>query len=180
MSGRYERVSKATNHLRESSGDASGTTTYTNSVGFQINPSDDEDATSPVNHLSTHNAVPHSPPPSFHSRASSPARRNQVDPDLADAFDDPDDDSDADEADDRRRLVRDSDSSIPSPQLDPSHTVPGVSPAVIASGGSSRVMGGGVGTDGVFANMSARPDRIETEKDEQPPVSLGPKLNRTS
>lgn len=33
-------------------------------------------------------------------------------------------------------------------------------------------MGGGVGSDGVFANMSARPERVESEKekDEMPPV----------
>jgi hypothetical protein len=34
-----------------------------------------------------------------------------------------------------------------------------------------RVMGGGVGSDGVFANMSARPERVESEKEEMPPVS---------
>ncbi|MBZ5798131.1 hypothetical protein K8353_49810, partial [Burkholderia contaminans] len=50
--------------------------------------------------------IPNSPPPSFHSRASSPINRNgRVNNDLADAFDD-DDASDDDEADDRQRLVR--------------------------------------------------------------------------
>lgn len=31
-------------------------------------------------------------------------------------------------------------------------------------------MGGRVGTDGVFANLSARPERTDSEKDEQPPT----------
>lgn len=40
-------------------------------------------------------------------------------------------------------------------------------------------MGGGVGTDGVFANMSARPERTDgnAEKEEQPPVCLPLRLN---
>jgi hypothetical protein len=37
---------------------------------------------------------------------------------------------------------------------------------------TTRVVGGGGATDGVFANMSARPERQNTEKEEQPPVRL--------
>lgn len=96
-----------------------------------------------------------------------------MDPTLADAFDD-DDDSD-DEADDRQRLVRQNStplsgsteiaaSSPPPAQVTAAqHTAP--------SGSRPRVMGGGVGTDGVFANLSAKPERTTTEKEEQPPVS---------
>lgn len=130
----------------------------------QVNAQDDDEATTPVESR-LHAVVPNSPPPSFHSRASSPTRRSQVDPDLADAFDDSDDDSD-DEADDRQRLVRQTSGSPVSaaPVQPPAPSVP--------SGSRSRVMGGGIGSDGVFANMSARPETgaAETEKDEMPPV----------
>ncbi|KAJ2969180.1 hypothetical protein NUW58_g10047 [Xylaria curta] len=78
MSGRYERVN-----------------------------TQDEDANTPPSPSSLRpRRIPNSPPPSFHSRASSAERRRQnVDSDLADAFDTDGDDSD-DEPDDRQRLVR--------------------------------------------------------------------------
>ncbi|GJN76100.1 metal homeostatis protein bsd2 [Purpureocillium lilacinum] len=117
--------------------------------------------------------VPNSPPPSFHSRASSPTRNGQVDPDLADAFD-ADGDSD-DEADDTQRLVRQSTTpssgSVSSGHIGAaSQQAPVQPPNPTSSGSRPRFMGGGVGTDGVFANMSARPERTESEKDEQPPT----------
>jgi len=141
----------------------------------RINAHDeDDDVDSPTvannNHLPQ--PIPASPPPSFHSRASSPRRQNnnQVDSALADAFDD-DDDSD-DEADDRQRLVRQN--STPASGSASDSAPPQSAPAfgtssVNAPVRSGRVYGGGSGTDGVFANMSARPERQETEKDEQPP-----------
>lgn len=140
----------------------------------RVNAQDDEDFHSPVDARSAIPA-PNSPPPSFHSRASSPTRRNQVDPDLADAFDD-DQDSD-DETDDRQRLVRQNSlpaagSSTgpfaPASSQTPTYTPPTQSAS--AAPRATRVIGGGNGTDGVFANMSARPERIESEKEEQPPT----------
>lgn len=125
--------------------------------------------------------IPNSPPPSFRSRASSRERANAVNDDLADAFDADGDDSD-DEADDRQRLVRGN--STPSfaeaaqgagagatqaggqsaQQQRPSGGAP--------SGGvstSSRVYGSGIQADGVFSNLSAKPERGDGEKDELPP-----------
>jgi hypothetical protein len=100
------------------------------------------------------------------------ARRNRVDPDLEDAFDD-DDDSD-DEVDDRQRLVRQNTtpSSTQLPAVNHASPTPQPTPVQphVSSSSRPRVVGGGVGTDGVFANMSARPERTESEKDEQPPV----------
>ncbi|ETS07184.1 hypothetical protein M419DRAFT_95002 [Trichoderma reesei RUT C-30] len=120
--------------------------------------------------------IPNSPPPSFHSRASSPTRNGRVNNDLADAFDD--DDASDDEADDRQRLVRqNSTPTIRSADSARSSapTAPAPTPATpdnASSGSRPRVMGGGVGTDGVFANMSARPERtdVNAEKEEQPPT----------
>jgi hypothetical protein len=97
-----------------------------------------------------------------------------VDSTLADAFDD-EDDSD-DETDDRQRLVRSN--TTPSSQVTPATT--GNTSSTYAptyqtpnsqapSSRSGRVIGAGA-SDGVFANISARPERTETEKEEQPPV----------
>ncbi|KAM5341831.1 hypothetical protein ACJ41O_014862 [Fusarium nematophilum] len=141
----------------------------------RVNAHDEDDVDSPVdrrNHLSQ--PIPHSPPPSFHSRASSPTRQRQVDPALADAFDD-DDDSD-DEIDDRRRLMRHnstppSSSSENVSTIEPPVQLP-TAPVPTPSGSrSTRIVGGGHGSDGVFANLSARPERGggDPEKDEQPP-----------
>lgn len=146
----------------------------------RVNAQDDDDIDSPVDARSAM-LVPNSPPPSFHSRASSPTRRqNHVNPDLADAFDD-DDDSD-DEADDRQRLVRQnslhasgssatgaSGAAPAASSQTPAYAPPAPSTSVPRS---TRVMGGGNGTDGVFANMAARPERgsAEPEKEEQPPT----------
>lgn len=120
--------------------------------------------------------IPSSPPPSFHSRASSRERQTAVavDPDLADAFDD---DSD-DDADDRQRLVRAN--STPSQQAQPATAStksaaqlpqpPVHRPAPPVTPTTSRVYGSGIQADGVFSNLSAKPDRHGDEKDELPPV----------
>ncbi|XXH01060.1 ndufs8, ubiquinone oxidoreductase 23 kd subunit [Hypoxylon texense] len=127
--------------------------------------------------------IPNSPPPSFHSRASSAERRRQnVDPTLADAFDAEDDESD-DEPDDRQRLVRgnsfpiSSNSTIRSSDGDDDRpTAPGSqstqwsSVAANAQQANSRVYGGGIQSDGVFSNMTARPERGEKIVEEQPPT----------
>lgn len=120
--------------------------------------------------------IPNSPPPSFRSRASSPTRRDAVDPDLADAFDD---DASDEEADDRQRLVRrnapPSDSSSISLRVDDGTSLAQSAPTTQSNVASSairgRVVGGGGGSDGVFANLSAKPERTDSEKDEMPPVS---------
>lgn len=41
-----------------------------------------------------------------------------------------------------------------------------------APASGTRVYGGGIQADGVFSNLSARPERAESEKDEQPPVCV--------
>lgn len=136
----------------------------------RVNAHDEDDIDSPVEAPRGLQAIPNSPPPSFHSRASSPTARGRVDPDLEDAFDD--DEISDDEADDRQRLVRQN--STPTASLTESATPPQlpVRPQPnTASGSRPRVVGGGMGSDGVFANLSARPERgdPEKEKEEQPP-----------
>ncbi|KAM0812003.1 putative Metal homeostatis protein BSD2 [Seiridium cardinale] len=152
----------------------------------RVNTQDNDDPDTPISAVapSTRQRVPNSPPPSFHSRASSFERRRQnVDPTLADAFDADDDDSDDDEPDDRQRLVRQSSfpvsagsgtsnrnfgdrSHAPDREVDPSPVVPGGSNAQA----SSRTYGGGIQSDGVFSNMTARPERGEKIVEEQPPT----------
>lgn len=149
----------------------------------RLNPHDEEDLHSPVDGSRGLQPVPNSPPPSFHSRQSSPSRTRSVNPDLADAFND-DDDSE-DEADDRQRLMRQNSDhgSAQPPQPNSSRSPiasytpappapPSVVPTPNPSASRGRVMGGGMGSDGVFANLSARPERgnPESEKEEQPPT----------
>jgi hypothetical protein len=123
--------------------------------------------------------IPNSPPPSFRSRASSRERSTTVSDDLADAFDADGDESDDDEADDRQRLVRGN--STPSFNSESSRqatvaAAPGGQSAqhqrpTGAAPTSSRVYGSGIQADGVFSNLSAKPERGDGEKDELPPVS---------
>ncbi|KAI0118036.1 hypothetical protein F4776DRAFT_634869 [Hypoxylon sp. NC0597] len=150
----------------------------------RVNTQDDEPDT-PIapSSLRQPHSIPNSPPPSFHSRASSFERRRQnVDPTLADAFDAEDDDSD-DEPDDRQRLVRGN--SFPISSNSNSQTSNGGDVRPPAPGGqttqwsssgtnpqhtSSRVYGGGIQSDGVFSNMTARPERGEKIVEEAPPT----------
>jgi hypothetical protein len=123
---------------------------------------------------------PASPPPSFHSRASSPngtSRRllsedpiaNQEDRTLADTFDsDSDDEEDVDGRDDRQRLMRGN------PRTEDEPVAPGIQRRVTElpvfntqAPTSGRVYGGGNG--GVWANLSAKPTRGE-DAEEKPPV----------
>ncbi|TGO52494.1 hypothetical protein BCON_0140g00080 [Botryotinia convoluta] len=121
--------------------------------------------------------TPTSPPPSFRSRGSSPSSRRHVAPvdqNLEDTFDDGSDDEDND-GDDRQRLMRGNPSSSterlnettsddrPTTQ----RTVTVVPTFVPPTGG--RVYGGGSGSDGVFANLSAKPERGE-KQEEHPPT----------
>ncbi|SPO05526.1 related to metal homeostasis protein [Cephalotrichum gorgonifer] len=124
------------------------------------------------------NPIPNSPPPSFHSRNTSPERRARVDQDLEDAFGD-DDDSE-DESDDRQRLVRGNHSTptaepTSSGRESPSAPAPtttrnGYQSVPQPSGAAAgRVYGGGSQADGVFSNMAAKPERGDGEKEEMPP-----------
>ncbi|KAG6011417.1 hypothetical protein E4U43_008325 [Claviceps pusilla] len=140
----------------------------------RVNDQDDGIQTSPEDKLM--HPIPSSPPPSFRSRASSLTRRNQVDPDLADAFGDDDEDGSEDEADDRQRLVRPNATTASSslPVLPARNHASSRLPVISMQRNGPpdsrlRAIGGGIGSDGVFANLSAKPDRTESEKDEMPP-----------
>ncbi|KAL7268852.1 hypothetical protein RUND412_008513 [Rhizina undulata] len=117
-----------------------------------------------IPHSYSNASIPNSPPPSFHSRAQSP----QPDSALADSFDSPSDDEDEDMRNLRGTqnnnfnqestpLVAMSTSVAPGTSSAPSNTAPT----------SSRVIGSGQ-TDGVFANLSAKPTLAE-KLEEHPP-----------
>ncbi|KAI0903326.1 hypothetical protein F4824DRAFT_94802 [Ustulina deusta] len=154
----------------------------------RVNTHDDDPDAAPHPSRLQPQRIPNSPPPSFHSRSSSADRRRQnVNPDLADAFDTDADDSD-DEPDDRQRLVRGNSFPLsqpaaatssaqtsstapetrqPQPTQSQSHaaTNAGAQPAT-----NSRIYGGGIQSDGVFSNMTARPERSEKVVEEAPPT----------
>lgn len=131
--------------------------------------------------------VPNSPPPSFRSRASSPTSRHishssTVDQNLADTFDADGSDSDEDnDGDDRQRLMRGAPSTPPTEQVttesvSTNPTRPAIIeqrtthiPAFTPPRPTGRVYGGGSGSDGVFANLSAKPEP-GAEKEEHPPT----------
>ncbi|KAF2000429.1 metal homeostatis protein bsd2 [Amniculicola lignicola CBS 123094] len=137
--------------------------------------------------------IPNSPPPSFHSRASSPthgaSRRllsddplaTDADRTLADTFDSPSDEDDSDDEegdgmDDRQRLMRGQPADSPvlaQGEDNPRQTIqrrvtqlPVFNPVAPTQGG--RIYGGGQ-NDGVFANLSAKPTRGE-DLEEKPPT----------
>lgn len=169
MSARYERVN----------GHADDDADHHNDTPTPTNPT-------------SRPSIPNSPPPSFHSRASSIHNSQRpVNPDLADAFGaDEDDDSD-DDADDRQRLMRRNSShteafgtggstETPSggssrPQTERQTTqLPTASYAPTAGASttrtSGRVYGGGIQNEGVFSNLTAKPERNNgAEKEELPP-----------
>jgi hypothetical protein len=122
--------------------------------------------------------VPSSPPPPFSSRAASldqsRAFISNNDPlsddaerTLAETFDSPSDDEEQDEDESsRRRLVPDSESNTTPSQPPVERRVsqyPAFAPTTTRTYGS--------GTDGVFANLSAKPSSGE-DADEKPPVRL--------
>ena len=153
------------------------------SQGYErVAANDEED--SPIDVPAARHWPPASPPPSFHSRASSPnngaSRRlladdplaSDADRTLADTFDsdsDDDDDEHGDGRDARQRLMRGN-----PPPADEPH-VPGLQrtvtdlPAFDSSHppAQGRVYGGGNG--GVWANLSAKPTRGE-DAEEKPPT----------
>jgi len=130
--------------------------------------------------------TPSSPPPSFRSRASSPTSRHllrdasPVDQNLADTFDADGSDSDEEnDGDDRQRLMRGTLASSSSehvatepttdetPSPPPVVRRPTILPAFTPT--TTRVYGGGSGSDGVFANLSAKPETGE-KTEEHPPT----------
>lgn len=137
------------------------------------------------------NPVPDSPPPSFRSRASSrrPSQsdqqnRSEEERNLHDAFDAPSDDESDDENNaDQRRLIHHTPSRSPSQGSAASASqeegtgrpapqravtqIPVFTPAASAPGG--RVYGGGNASDGVWANLNAKP-RAGDDVEEKPPT----------
>ncbi|KIV99876.1 uncharacterized protein PV09_08543 [Verruconis gallopava] len=139
-----------------------------------------DDADHEEGHYQPSQQIPDSPPPSFHSWASSPVLRNDpltsdADRELHDTFDSPSDDEGSDREDDaehgRRLLVR---SDTADSRSGASSRTTGGAPAVerrvtqIPVLYAGRTFGGGNSNDGVFANLSAKPTRGE-EVDEKPP-----------
>jgi Protein of unknown function (DUF2370) len=157
--------------------------------GFQISGNEDDD--SPILPPGPQHPIPASPPPSFHSRASSPTSQrllSQEDPlisdadrALADSFDNEggDDSEGEDDGDDRQRLMRGTNAEAQGQgqEATAASTRPDTTRQVTESphfpssrAGSARVYGSGRGVnDGVFANLNAKPE--VGEKEEQPPVS---------
>jgi len=132
-------------------------------------------------------ATPSSPPPSFRSRTSSITSRrpllaeSPVDQNLADTFDANGSDSDEDnDGDDRQRLMRGTPSSSSAEQIAAPSVAPLSTPVpplverrastyIPAFTPATRVYGGGSGSDGVFANLSAKPEAGE-KLEEHPPT----------
>jgi hypothetical protein len=138
--------------------------------------------------------IPNSPPPSFRSRASSPTSRHNetVDQTLAETFDADGLDSDEEnDGDDRQRLMRGtpSTSSVEGTPTPATTTTDGERPAPpierratylpVFAPTTGRVYGGGSASDGVFANLSAKPERGE-KTEEHPPVRGPSALYKTS
>lgn len=104
--------------------------------------------------------IPNSPPPSFRSRPESPDPSSE----LIDSFDSPSDDEDSSDM----RNVRGLQNANFHHQSIPLVSTTGAPASSAAAGG--RVFGGGQ-TDGVFANISAKPTAGE-KLEEHPPVSF--------
>ena len=157
--------------------------------------SDDRDNESGVHNNDDFHSVPSSPPPSFRSRASSPTSHHhlssedplasEADRTLADTFDDgsPSDAESNDGGDDRQRLMRGN--PVPTTESQTTTTTDGSRPVQIqrtltqfpgvtpVAPGRTRGMPYSTFTssnDGVFANLSAKPERGEKLEEEKPPV----------
>ena len=156
----------------------------------QIAENDQEDTPNTFEGHQDSHTIPSSPPPSFRSRASSPSSRHLLSSEdpittdaertLADTFDDGTaSDNESNDGDARQRLMR----GNPNPQVADDADRPTIQRAVTelpsfpaAAPGTLaapvRVYGGGTrpsSNDGVFANLSAKPEHGE-KLEEQPPV----------
>jgi hypothetical protein len=152
---------------------------------------DDDDHVEGHNYDHNHTQIPDSPPPSFRSRASSPVfrqdpLRTEADRELHDTFDSPSDDEGSDdgndEPDDRQRLMHGRAPTIEAPSI---QTPVVVGQTATPPASQNRIVrmvtqlpifnrgqtyGAGNQNDGVFANLSAKPQRGD-DVDEKPPVS---------
>ncbi|ETI29556.1 hypothetical protein G647_02009 [Cladophialophora carrionii CBS 160.54] len=146
--------------------------------------SHDHDEDSPISPDSPH-PIPSSPPPSFRSRASSPTSRRLLSQDplspetdrdhLEDTFDDGEASDAENDGDDRQRLMR-ADTGLSRQDAAPSTTsTPATLPAPVIERRVTelpafRPMPESMrATDGVFANLSAKPERGE-QLEEKPPT----------
>lgn len=156
----------------------------------QVSDNDQEESpTTSEGHQALH-TIPSSPPPSFRSRASSPSSRHLLSSEdpitsdaertLADTFDDGTaSDNESNDGDDRQRLMRgnpppsSANNERPTMQRAVTEfpTFDTSAPETLAA--PVRVYGGGArpsSNDGVFANLSAKPEHGE-KLEEQPPAS---------
>jgi len=132
-------------------------------------------------------ATPASPPPSFHSRASSPHRRRSIsdsdplvsdaDRTLADTFDAPSD-SESEDGDHADRRLDDRQRVMSGRPSDTSDAGNGERPAVERTvtqlpifAPSTTARRQAPVNDGVFANLSAKPTQGGDDLEEKPPVS---------
>ncbi|KAJ5929515.1 hypothetical protein N7454_006465 [Penicillium verhagenii] len=165
----------------------------------RVNARDEEDNTHsyPLNPTRS-NLSPHSPPPSFRSRSSSPSsrrllhsdpiRQDEDDNALADAFGSEDDSDDDEEPDDRQRLMR----ANPDPYspVDNGQNSTAASSSVSRNESQDRSAASAISrrptilpnfttssgnsrsvapsNDGVFANLAAKPERGEKNEDLPP------------
>lgn len=158
----------------------------------RVSGNDQEDESSITAHSQHDYVVPNSPPPSFRSRASSLTSHHllssedpmssDADRTLADTFDDGGSDNESNDGDDRQRLMRanpapasgDDHRVAPGEQLAGDGNLTNTSPRTPAASLNApiRVYGGGArpsSNDGVFANLSAKPEHGE-KNEEQPPT----------
>jgi hypothetical protein len=147
-------------------------------------------------YMNDNTRIPDSPPPSFRSRASSPVfrqdpLRSDQDRELHDTFDSPSDDEGSDdgnnESDDRQRLMHGRAPTIDTPSTNtpvvvrPTATPPAPSNRIVRMVtqlpifNRGQTYGAGNQNDGVFANLSAKPQRGD-DVDEKPPVSMNPHI----
>ncbi|KAL8992675.1 MAG: hypothetical protein Q9188_007529 [Gyalolechia gomerana] len=137
-------------------------------------------------------SVPSSPPPSFRSRASSPTSQHlltsedpltsEADRTLANTFDDGSDSESHNGGDDRQRLMRGNtvpptevqtttvnDEARPLPIQRTVTEFPGITPVVPGRTRGMPYSTFASSNDGVFANLSAKPERGEKQEEEKPP-----------
>ena len=177
---RYEAVS-ATLPLHDHFSDMLARSRTSLTMFSQINAHDDEEVRSPV--VSSLRNAPSSPPPSFHSRASSPTSRHllrngsltsEAEQNLADTFDDGEA-SDADnDGDDRHRLVRNATQTSQIATTPASEPIPqSTTPIAVPTPQSQPRSLNRPTNDGVFANLAAKV-RPGESNEEKPPVSQTP------
>jgi hypothetical protein len=156
----YERVSNTTININKPS------------LTYSKVPENEDDAIDDSH--SSQQIIPDSPPPPFRSRASSVVSRRQpsgqVDQTLADTFDAENENENDAVEDDRQRLIRDATTNVESTPRQGLNRNTTAFPSFFGSNRSHSAGPAASSNDGVFANLSAKPDRGE-KLEEQPPVS---------